>query len=170
MLYGQVISGTLTSEPGVRSPLTSIIQIRFVFATNTSHCPFHTPITGTVLHAGDYVFADPSRAVIRLNIQGLVKTNDTPAAYLQMTGTGIEIPNERVLGTIDGLPGAGAVKFGQFQAVMMRSFAVGTGEYRNLSSGVFVGSNAVRPGREEGTFVVGFRMSQVGSREVNETV
>jgi hypothetical protein len=114
--------------------------------------------------------ADPSRKVIRLNIQGLIETDDVPPAYLQITATGIEIPTSKVLGTIDGLPGAGAVNYGDFQAVTIWSFATGTDKYRDLENSVFVGSTAVRPGIPNGTFVVGFKLAKVFSQPTNITV
>lgn len=85
-----------------------------------------------------------------------------------MTGVGIETPTQKVLGTIDGKPGAGAVNYGDFQAVTTWSFLTGSAKYKNLEDSVFVGSTAVRPG-ENGTFVVGFRMSKVFSVQTNVT-
>jgi hypothetical protein len=87
-----------------------------------------------------------------------------------MTATGIEIPTPKVLGTIDGLPGAGVVNYGDFQAVTQWSFAAGAGKYKSLEDSIFVGSTAVRPGTENGTFIVGFRISKVFSAPTNVTV
>ena len=66
-------------------------------------------------------------------------------SYLQMKGVGIETPTQKVLGTIDGRSGAGAVNYGDFQAVTMWSFATGSAKYKNLEDSVFVGSTAVTP-------------------------
>ena len=86
-----------------------------------------------------------------------------------MTGVGIETPSQKVLGTIDGKPGAGAVNYSDFQAVTTWSFVTGSAKYKNLEDSVFVGSTAVRPEKENWTFVVGFRMSKVYCVQTNVT-
>jgi hypothetical protein len=71
--------------------------------------------------------ADPSRKAIRLNIQGLIKTDDVPPAYLQITATGIKIPTSKVLGTIDGLPGARVVVN---KSITLQSILILIGQYQ----------------------------------------
>ena len=67
------------------------------------------------------------------------------------------------MAVIGAVPGAKAVKFGDFQATSSWTFQTGSSKYAELQNAVYVGSTSLRPGEKEGTIVVGFRIAKVES-------
>jgi hypothetical protein len=126
-------------------------------------------VNGTAISGGDYITLDPPSPfspetpapVLRLHIDTLVKTHDNPATYIRMRATGVEIATPAVLAVISGDRNASVVKFGDFQAVSTWSFETGSERYWELQNGVFVASTSIRPGPEEGTMIVGFKIAKV---------
>jgi hypothetical protein len=88
----------------------------------TSELGFSPVVNATAIRGGDYVTLDPpspfsnsSVPILRLHIDTLVQTHDSPAAYIRMRGTGVEIGTPEVIAIISGVRNATVVKFGDFQ-------------------------------------------------------
>jgi hypothetical protein len=84
-----------------------------------------------------------------------------------MRATGVEIGTPAVLDVIGGKRDASVVKFGDFYAVSSWSFETGSSKYWELQNGVFVGSTSIRPGDEEETMIVGFKLAKALSAPTN---
>ncbi|EKG22460.1 Lipase GDSL [Macrophomina phaseolina MS6] len=147
LTYADVVSGSVVSEPG-----------------------FYPVLNGTTIRGGDHLTIDPSQLINRINVDILVQTDDEPPEYIRMLATGTEEATQSVLDAVIGAPGAKRVPFGDFQATSSWSFQTGSEKYGELQNAVYVGSTSFRPGVEEGTFTIGFKVSKVVSVKTDISV
>jgi hypothetical protein len=158
LTYADLIDGTFVSEPDVSTyPTKPPIHHKIDFAQ------FQPSITGQAIRGGDWITIDPSGSTLRLHLDTLIQTNDSPPQYIRISATGAETATPEVMAVIGAVPGATAVKYGDFQATSSWTFQTGSSKYAELQNAVYVGSTSLRPGDEEGTIVVGFRIAKVES-------
>lgn len=107
---------------------------------------------------------------MRLHLDTLIKTNDSPPDYIRISATGAEVATPEVMAVIGAVPGAKTVNYGDFQATSSWTFQTGSSKYAELQNAVYVGSTSLRPGEQEGTIVVGFRIAKVESVKTDVSV
>ncbi|KAH7384346.1 hypothetical protein DE146DRAFT_792706 [Phaeosphaeria sp. MPI-PUGE-AT-0046c] len=147
LTYADLVDGTFTSEPD-----------------------FQPSVSGKAIRGGDWITIDPSGSILRLHLDTLIQTNDSPPEYVRISATGAETATPEVMAVIGAVPGAQAVKYGDFQATSSWTFQTGSSKYAELQNAVYVGSTSLRPGEKEGTIVVGFRIAKVVSVKTDISV
>ncbi|ORY15238.1 hypothetical protein BCR34DRAFT_643413 [Clohesyomyces aquaticus] len=143
LTYADLVSGTFVSEPG-----------------------FTPSITGHAIRGGDYITIDPSGAILRLHLDTLIATSDTPPQYIRIQASGAEVATPDVWDIVTNPASTRVVKFGDFQATSSWTFSANSsGKYAELEKAVYVGSTSLRGlGKESGgKFQVGFKIAQVVS-------
>ena len=131
---------------------------------------FHPVVKGKAIRGGDWISIDPSGEVLRLHLDTLIKTNDSTSEYIRISATGAEVATPEVMAVVGAVPGAKAVKYGDFQATSSWTFQTGSNKYSELQNAVYVGSTSLRPGSVKGTIVVGFKIAKVNSIKTDISV
>ena len=109
LIFGNVLGGTLTSEPGVsNSEASAMPDIR------PYKCPqFETQINSSLLTGTDFPIVDPDGLRARPNFRGVVLTDDNE--YIQVLFTGIQTTTPELSAVVSGT-GTGNLPFGSFQS------------------------------------------------------
>jgi hypothetical protein len=131
---------------------------------------FKPAVNAKAIRGGDWITIDPSGEIMRLNLNTLLQTSDESPEYIQIQATGAEVATQEAMAIVTGAGGAKTINYGGFQAVSSWTLTTGSQKYWSLQNAVYVGSTSLKPGTEEGTFVVGFKIAKVVSSNTSISV
>ncbi|KAH6663304.1 hypothetical protein F5X68DRAFT_237530 [Plectosphaerella plurivora] len=164
LILGRGISGKLTSERGYGVQLSANLE-----------------------YVTDYPTIDPSGAISRIDIRGLVVPDDQ-STPLQIQVTGIQESSAEVFGVVSSQVNTGQrIPYGSTNRgkslhpelhdvsdhpilVAHVEFRGGSAKYSKLQNGLFVGSSTVSSGPGDGEFTFGLKIMEVLSTKSNVVI